>query len=63
MAAFGGLIYDVFTIGLNWGTALAFLSLLGMPLTLALFGFLLGLIEAFLYNLFAGWFGGLEKIF
>lgn len=58
--SFGGLIYDVFTVGLNVGTALAFLALLGMPVMFAAFGFMAGLIEAFLYNLFAGWFGGME---
>jgi hypothetical protein len=35
--SFGGLIYDVFTIGLNFGTALAFLALIGMPITFAFF--------------------------
>lgn len=31
----GGLVYDLLTIGLNWGTAMAFGALVGMP---ALFG-------------------------
>ena len=56
----GGAIYDIFTIGLNLGTALAFLALIGMPITFAAFGFIVGLIEVFLYNLFARWFGGIE---
>ena len=59
--SFGGAIYDVLTTGsVNLGTALAFLALIGMPITFATFGFLLGLIEAVLYNLLAGWFGGVE---
>jgi len=60
---FGGAIYDALTIGLNLGTALAFFALIGMPISYAAFGFLLGLIEAFLYNLFTKWFGGIEMDF
>ncbi len=66
----GGAIYDVLvsigwitsasTPGVGYGTALAFLALIGMPVTFATFGFIVGLIEAFLYNLFARWFGGIE---
>lgn len=37
--AFGGLVVDLMTIGLNWGTALAFLALLGMPALFAAAGF------------------------
>jgi hypothetical protein len=33
--AFGGMVIDLLTVGLNGGTALAFLALVGMP---ALFG-------------------------
>ena len=52
--SFGGAIYDVLTTGsVNLGTALAFLALIGMPIVFATFGFIVGLIEAFLYNLFA----------
>ena len=59
--SFGGAIYDVLTTGsVNLGTALAFLALIGMPIMFATFGFIVGLIEAFLYNLFARWFGGIE---
>ena len=58
--SFGGAIYDVLTIGLNLGSALAFLALIGMPIIFATFGFIVGLIEAFLYSLFARWFGGIE---
>lgn len=39
----GGLIMDVLTVGLNAGTALAFLALIGMPIIFAVAGFLVGL--------------------
>lgn len=69
--SFGGLIIDVLvsigwvssasasTPGLGFGTVLAFGALIGMPIIFATFGFIVGLIEAFLYNLFARWFGGM----
>ena len=56
----GGVIVDLFTIGLNWGTAMAFMALVGMPVSFAAIGFMLGLVEAVLYNLFAKWFGGFK---
>jgi hypothetical protein len=68
--SFGGAIYDVLvstkvlssstTPGVGYGTALAFLALIGMPIMFAAFGFIVGLLEAVLYNLFARWFDGLE---
>ena len=59
--SFGGFIYDLATTGsLNLGTALAFFALIGMPLLFASFGFVAGLILAVLYNLFSGWFGGVD---
>jgi len=58
--SFGGAIYDIFTIGLNEGTALAFLALLGMPIMFAAYGFIIGALGAFLYNLVAEWLGGIE---
>ena len=68
--SFGGLIIDIFvslswitsseTPGLSYGTVLAFGALIGMPLIFAIFGFIFGLIEAFIYNLVARWFGGIE---
>ena len=48
--SFGGLIYDFLTTGLNYGTALAFLAIIGMPIISGIFGFFIGLIEALLYN-------------
>jgi hypothetical protein len=73
--SFGGLIIDVLvsigrissasasTPGLGFGTVLAFGALLGMPIIFATFGFIVGFIEAILYNLLAGWFGGIEMDF
>ena len=61
--SFGGLTIDVLvssgliisseTPGLSYGTILAFGALIGMPIIFATFGFILGLIEALLYNWFA----------
>lgn len=59
----GGAIYDLFTIGLNLGTALAFMALIGMPVVFAVFGFVVGMLEALLYNVVASRFGGLEVAF
>ena len=68
--SFGGAIYDILvstgwitsgsTPGVGYGTALAFLALIGMPVIFAAFGFIAGLFEAILYNIFAGRFGGIE---
>ena len=59
--SFGGFIYDLAITGsLNLGTALAFFALIGMPLLFASLGFVAGLILAVLYNLFSGWFGGVD---
>ncbi|MDH3323685.1 MAG: DUF3566 domain-containing protein [Flavobacteriaceae bacterium] len=68
--AFGGLIIDFMvslrwistmeTPGLSYGTLLAFGALIGMPAIFAITGFLVGIVEAMLYNLFARWFGGLK---
>ena len=68
--SFGGAIYDVLvskgwitsasTPGVGKGTALAFLALIGMPILFATFGFIAGVIGAFLYNLAARWVGGIE---
>jgi hypothetical protein len=55
-----GVIVDALGRGLNGGTALAFLALIGMPLIFATSGVLVGAIGAFLYNLVAGWVGGIE---
>lgn len=68
--SFGGLIIDALvsfglitseeTPGLSYGTVLAFGAIIGMPIIFAVFGFLAGIVEAVLYNIFARWFGGLK---
>lgn len=59
--SFGGAVFDVVTTGaVNWGTALAFLALIGMPIVFALGGAILGLVEAMLFNLVARRLGGIE---
>ena len=63
MYSFGGAIYDLLSKGsFNFGTAIAFLALIGMPIIFYVIGFVAGLIQAFLYNLFVGWFGALELV-
>ncbi len=71
--SFGGLAIDTLvslnwitsneTPGLSYGTILAFGALIGMPLIFAGIGFILGIVEAMLYNLFARWFGGITISF
>ena len=61
--SFGGFIYEVLTNALNSGTALAYLALIGMPITFAIPGFIVGAILAFIYNLVAGRVGGMEMDF
>ncbi|NND16148.1 MAG: hypothetical protein HKN89_07465 [Eudoraea sp.] len=51
------------TPGLSYGTVLAFGALIGMPLIFAVVGFVAGIIEAFLFNLVANWFGGFNPNF
>lgn len=71
--SFGGLILDALvtlgwissgeTPGLSIGTILAFGALLGMPSIGASFGFILGIIEALIFNMFAVRIGGLWLYF
>lgn len=42
----GGLVIDVLTIGLNRGTAMAFMALIGMPVVFGAFGFVGGVLIA-----------------
>lgn len=68
--SFGGFVIDLLvtlgwissaaasTIGLGSGTILAFGALIGMPVILAAAGFILGLIEALLFNRVARRFKG-----
>ncbi len=68
--SFGGFLIDLFvtvgwvtsaeTPGLSYGTVLAFGALIGMPLIFAIFGFIFGLVEAILYNLFSKWIHKIE---
>ena len=44
--AVGGLVIDMLTIGLNWGAAMAFMALVGMPVVFGAFGFLCGALIA-----------------
>lgn len=38
----GGFVYDLLTVGLNWGTAMAFMAIAGMPVIFGAVGFLAG---------------------
>ncbi len=42
----GGFFYDLFTMGLNWGTAMAFMALVGMPVIFSTVGFIVGALIA-----------------
>ena len=46
LSSVGGFFVDLFTIGLNRGTVLAFGALVGMPVTFAAFGFVVGALGA-----------------
>lgn len=71
----GGLFIDVLvtlnwlspetmgTPGLSYGTILAFGALIGMPIIFAIGGFLLGIVEGVLFNLFSKWLKGLSVNF
>lgn len=52
------------TPGLSIGTIMAYMALVAMPLFAALCGFVLGIIEGLLYNLFRKWLGKFDfKLF
>ncbi len=57
--SFGGFFYELVTDSLNFGTALAFLALAGMPLLFGFLGLLVGIVEALVYNSLARTFPGL----
>lgn len=71
--AFGGLIIDSLvtlqyikspdTPGLSIGTLLAFGAIIGMPIIFGIAGFLLGIVEAVLFNIYAKFFGGIKVNF
>ena len=56
--SFGGLIYDLLSVGLNWGTALAFMALVGMPILFGAFGFICGALYAFVVGGIGAMHGG-----
>jgi hypothetical protein len=59
--SFGGTIYDLVNTGsVNYGTALAYIALVVQPLMFAIFGFVIGIIEAILYNILTKRFGGMN---
>ena len=52
--SFGGTAYDLYTTGsVNYGTLLAYIALIVMPIYFAVFGFILGIFEAIIYNYFS----------
>ena len=60
----GGFFYDLLIDdGLNYGTALAFFALLGMPLIFGMGGFFLGIGEGILFNIFSKWLGKVKLNF
>ena len=68
--SFGGLIIDALvslgwittseTLGLSYGTLLAFGALIGMPLIGGLVGFATGILGAIIYNWLARWMGKVD---
>ncbi|MBT7126436.1 MAG: hypothetical protein HN899_14920 [Gemmatimonadales bacterium] len=44
--SFGGVVVDLLTVGLNWGTVMAFGALVGMPVAFGVPGFFLGALVA-----------------
>jgi len=59
--SFGGTVYDIISTGsVNYGTALAYVALVVQPIMFAIVGFLIGIVEALLYNLIAKRFGGMN---
>ena len=49
--SFIGAIYDISRGSVSWGTALAFLALVGMPAVFAVAGFLVGAVGTGLFQL------------
>lgn len=58
--AIGGAIYDILTGAVGYGTALAFLAMLGMPVLFAAAGFVAGAVIAWAFNRTAARLGGIE---
>ncbi|EKF49124.1 hypothetical protein H17ap60334_07378 [Thermosipho africanus H17ap60334] len=58
----GGLIYDLLKTGsVNLGSFLAFFAIIGMPVLFYVIGFILGIVEGFMFNTFLVRF--LDKIY
>ncbi len=67
--AFGGLIIDILvsvnwitcseTLGLSYGTLLAFGALIGMPIIFAGIGLIVGIFEVLAFNILSKWLGSL----
>lgn len=52
---------DVFLSSImGTGSGMGFLAIIILPVMYGVFGFIIGAIGALLYNLIAGWIGGLE---
>ena len=57
----GGAIYDVIVGQVSWGgTGLAFAAIPGMTAMFAAGGLAVGIIAPLIYNLLAGWLGGIR---
>lgn len=51
-------------VGFGWfGAGLGVLAIIVLPIMFALIGFIMGAVSAFLYNVVAGWVGGVEITF
>ena len=58
-----GIIFGIFSSSMGAlapGANLGWLSVIIFPIVYAVFGFIAGIIGGFLYNLVAGWTGGVE---
>lgn len=55
-----GAAFSVLAGPAGLGGGLGFFAIIVLPIIYAVIGFILGAISAFLYNLIAGWVGGIE---
>ena len=56
----GGFFVDVTGEGLNPGTAMAFLAIIGVPMIAAVFGLVTGVVGAYIYNITLSKHGGVD---
>ena len=61
--AFAGTMIGVVYGSAGLGVGFGLFAIIIFPILYGLLGFISGAIIAFLYNLFAGWFGGVEMEF